>query len=191
MLPIVANQATYTLSPKVLQVKRCQLMSMQYPLPGPFFYPQIDEQLSGWWSTAGTLGTSGTMSTAGSAGTVGASGTGGVPSCFLNEPGNTITFILAPSTADVAALVVSRIPVVTFNLATSPEIAEKYHEGLMNWAAHLAYMKNDSDTINLNLAKFYGDAFTSEFGPLPDAYSDRMRKTLSQRTRMRAREFGS
>jgi hypothetical protein len=191
MLPIVANVATYNLSPKVLQVKRCQLMSMTYPLPGPKSYSEIDELQPDWWGTVGTLGTSGTYSTAGSAGTVGASGTGGVPYTFLNEPGNTVTFILAPSTADIAALVVSRIPLTPFTLQTSPEIEEKYHEGLMDWAAHLAYMKNDSDTINLNLAKVYEDKFVRTFGQLPDAYSDRMRKVLSQKQRMRAREFGS
>jgi len=191
MLPIVANVGTYNLSPKVLQVKRCQLMSMTYPLPGPKTYAEIDEKLLGWWGTAGTLGTSGSYSTAGSAGTVGASGTGGVPYCFLNEPGSTITFILAPSADDIAALVVSRIPLTPFTLQTSPEIEEKYHEGLMDWAAHLAYMKNDSDTLNLNLAKVYETRFDRAFGLLPDAYSDRMRKTLSQRQRMRPREWGS
>jgi hypothetical protein len=191
MLPIIANVATYNLSPKVLQVKRCQLMSMTYPLPGPKSYSEIDELQSEWWGTAGTLGTSGLYSTAGSAGTVGASGTGGYPYTFLNEPGNTITFILAPSTNDIAALVVSRIPLTPFTLQTSPEIEEKYHEGIMDWAAHLAYMKNDSDTINLNLSKVYDDKFIRQFGSLPDAYSDRMRKTLSQKQRMRSRTFGS
>jgi hypothetical protein len=202
MLPIVANVATYNLSPKVLQVKRCQLMSMTYPLPGPKSYSEIDELQSGWWGTVGTLGTvvtigtSGSSSTstayttAGSAGTVAASGSGGYPYCYINEPGNTITFVLAPSANDIAALVVSRIPLTPFTLQTSPEIEEKYHEGLMDWAAHLAYMKNDSDTINLNLAKVYEDKFTRQFGSLPDAYSDRMRKVLSQKQRMRARAFG-
>lgn len=191
MLPIVANVATYNLSPKVLQVKRCHLMSMTYPLPGPKSYYEIDELQSGWWGTVGTLGASGSYSTAGSAGTVGASGTGGVPYTFLNEPGNTITFILAPSSNDIAALVISRIPLTPFTLRNSPEIEEKYHEGLMDWAAHLAYMKNDSDTINLNLAKVYEDKFVRQFGGMVDAYSDRMRKTLSQKGRMRSREFGS
>lgn len=191
MLPIIANVATYNLSPKVLQVKRCQLMSMTYPLPGPKSYSEIDELQPDWWGTRGTLGTAGSYSTAGTAGTVGASGTGGCPYTFFNEPGNTITFILAPSANDIAALVVSRIPLTPFTLQISPEIEEKYHEGLMDWAAHLAYMKNDSDTINLNLAKVYEDKFSRAFGQLPDAYSDRMRKVLSQKQRMRSREFGS
>jgi hypothetical protein len=114
----------------------------------------------------------------------------GFPTYFLNEPGNTITFIRAPSSITTASLVVSRIPLVPFTLQTSPEIEEKYHEGLMDWAAHLAYMKNDSDTLNLNLAKLYENKFDQQFGKLPDAYSDRMRKTISQKGRMRPRTFG-
>jgi hypothetical protein len=166
-------------------------MSMAYPLPGPMTYPEFDGLQSGWWGTAGTLGTSGAYSTAGTAGTVAASGTNGVPYGWLNEPGSTITFILAPGQNDVASLVISRIPLTPFTLQTSPEIDEKYHEGLIDWAAHLAFMKPDSDTMNLNLAKVYEDNFIRQFGQLPDAYSDRMRKTLCQRQRMRSREFGS
>lgn len=175
-LSVIADTATYILSPKILQIKRCQLKSMTVPLIGPVTYPEIDEYSSGWIGTNGTIGTA---------------GSGGYPTYFLNEPGNTITFILAPSLSDTASLVVSRIPLTPFTLSTSPEIPEKYHEGLMDWAAHLAYMKNDSDTLNLNLAKVYADKFEIQFGKLPDAYSDRIRKTISQRQRMRAREFGS
>lgn len=175
-LTITSNQATYTLSQKILQVKRCQLQSMTYPLEGPLHYPHLDEQISGWFGTSGTTGTA---------------GSGGSPWAFMNEPGNSITFILAPSSSDTAFLVVSRIPLTPFTLQTSPEIAEKYHIDLCDWAAHLAFMKPDSDTINMNLAKVYEDRFTAKFGPLPDAYSDRMRKVLVQKTRMRPREFGS
>jgi hypothetical protein len=132
--------------------------------------------MSGWWGTNGTVGTC---------------GSGGYPDAFLNEPGNTITFLLAPSVDDTAYLTVSRLPLNPFTLSTSPEIDEKYHIDLCDWTAHLAYMKNDSDTMNLDMAKFYEGRFTQKFGPLPDAYSDRMRKILSQKGKMRSREFGS
>ena len=301
-LTIVANTATYNLSPKVLQIKRCQLKSMTMPLIGPVSYPELDEFQSGWWGTSGTVATlesagvkatgflsadpialtnvtagdtvtidtkvytfvaspttegdidigttvaitldnlksavnhtgtpntdykcaavhptvtattntdtnqtfeakvsgitgnvialerTGTALTASGSVLSGGIDPSGNPTYYMNEPGNTITFIKAPSRADTAYLVVSRIPLIPFTLQTSPEIDEKYHEGLMNWMAHLAYMKNDSDTINLNMAKYYGDLFTGEFGQLPDAYSDRMRKVLSQKGRMRPRSFGS
>ena len=175
-LPIIAGTATYTCSPKILQIRRCQLLSMAYPLEGPKTYAEMDDLISGWMGTGGTIGSAGES---------------GTPYVFLNEPGNTITFIRAPSANDTAMLVVSRIPLTPFTLRTSPEIQEKYHEGIMDWAAHLAFMKPDSQTINLNLAQMYEAKFTRQFGPLPDAYSDRMRKTLSQKGRMRPREFGS
>lgn len=302
-LTIVAGTATYNLSPKILQVKRCQFQSMTYPITGPVSYPELDELMSGWMGTSGTIGgnddgvkasgtivSNGTLGTAGAVITIGTNGytfgtssvalteennvqigtsgadsldhlksainnvgtsavyrcsavhptvtaahtvvgtagtmtltaklngvagnsivltstdinltmsgtslAGGVdnsgyPTFFLNEPGNTITFVMAPASATTATLVVSRIPLTPFTLQTSPEIEEKYHEGLMDWAAHHAYMKNDSDTMNLNMAKIYEDKFIRSFGQLPDAYSDRMRKTLSQRQRMRSRVFGS
>jgi hypothetical protein len=149
---------------------------MAYPLVGPVSYPEMDEGVSGWFGTSGTVATA---------------GSGGVPTYFLNEPGNTITFIRAPSANDTAFIVVSRLPLTPFTLQTSPEIGERYHLGLCNWAGHLAFNKPDSDTQNLNMAKIYEDKFTIEFGPLPDAFTERIRKTLSQRQRMRPREFGS
>ena len=176
-LPIVADQGVYELSPKILQVKRLQLQSMPYPIPSsPVRYPEADELIPDWFGTSGTVSTS---------------GSGGYPDFWLNEPGNTITFLRAPSANDTAFLTVVRIPLVSFDCQTSPEIDEKYHIDLCDWAAHLAFMKPDSDTNNVNLAKFYEDRFEKKFGPLPDAYSARMRKVLAQRTRMRAREFGS
>lgn len=305
-LSLISGQATYELSPKILQVKRCQLKSMTSPLIGPVTYSELDEFMSGWLGTSGTIhgnydgefatgsivsngtlgtvgamviigtngytfssslvlennvliGTSGadsldhlssainnggtsalhlcsashplvssTMTVLGTAGTMGitalirgtagngialsstdvnlvvsgagTSGTGfltggvegnGTPTYFLNEPGNTITFVYEPAYSDTASLVVSRIPLTPFTLQTSPEIAEKYHEGLMDWAAHLAYLKNDPEALNIPMAKMYEDKFARQFGTLPDAYSDRMRKTLNMKQRMRPRIFGS
>lgn len=177
-LSIIANQATYILSPKILQVRRCQIQGMAYPLVGPITYQELDEYVPGWF---GTYGTSGTVGTAGS---------GGYPVYFMNEPGHTITFVLSPSANDTAFLVVSRIPLISFTLQTSPEIPEKYHLDLCDWAAHLAFKKPDSDTQNLNLSKLYEDRFVATFGSLPDAYADRMIKVLQMQGRMRAREFG-
>ena len=122
---------------------------------------------------------------------MGTAGSGGTPFYFINEPGNTITFVPSPSASDTASLVVSRLPLTPFGLRTQPEIDERYHLGLVHWAAHLAFSKPDSETGNLNLAKVHEDLFAREFGALPDAYSERMRKVLSQQQRMRPRQFGS
>lgn len=174
-LTIVGNQSTYTLSNKILQVKRCQLASMTYPLEGPLHYPEIDERMSGWFGTNGTVGTA---------------GSGGYPWAFLNEPGNTITFILSPSISDTARLVVSRLPLTPFTLNTSPEIDERYHIDLCDYIGWKAFLKPDSDAFNEKLAAFYESRFTATFGILPDAYTERMRKVVVQKTRMRPRNFG-
>lgn len=175
-LAIVANTATYSLSPRILQVKRCQLRSQTIPLQGPVTYDELDDLLSGWLGTGGIIGTA---------------GSGGYPNYFLNDPSNTITFVRAPSANDIADLVVSRIPLASFTLQTSPEIDEQYHIGLCDWAAHLAYMKSDTETLNLNLSKVYENNFINQFGNLPDAYTQKMRRSLSQKQRMRPREWGS
>jgi len=175
-LPIVANTATYNLSPIILQVKRCQFRSMTYPLSGPVSYSELDDMLDGWQGTGGIVGTA---------------GSGGYPIYYMNEPGNTVTFVRAPSATDIADLVVSRLPLTKILFGTAPEIDEQYHIGLCDWAAHLAYMKSDTETLNLNLAKTYEQKFTSQFGPLPDAPAQRWRKMLSTKQRMRPREWGS
>ena len=175
-LTIVANTATYNLSPKILQIKRCQLQTMTTPLFGPVSYSELDETQPGWFGTNGTIGTA---------------GSGGHPTYFLNEPGNTITFVLAPSVSDTAHLVVSRLPLLPITLTSSPEIDEAYHESMCDWAAHLAFKKPDSEAVNLNLSKYYEDKFTEKFGSLPSAYTERQRKIFSQQQRMRPREFGS
>ena len=174
-LALLADTATYSLSPKILQVKRCQLASMTTPLSGPVSYSTLDDVMQGWWGTNGTVGTA---------------GSGGYPVMFLNEPQNTITFIPSPSATDTAYLVVSRIPLTPFTLLTSPEIDEQYHYGLCDWAAHLAYMKPDSETINLNLSAVYEKRFTEQFGSLPNAYTQKVRKSISQKQRMRPVGFG-
>ncbi len=177
---VVAGTSTYTLSRKILQVRRCQLASQARPLKGPLTYAELDDFMPGWQGTCGTTGI-----------IVGSAGSGGIPTLFLNEPGHLVILVLAPSTDDTAYLVVSRLPLIPFTLNTAPEIDEKDHEGLLNWAAHLAYSKNDAETYNPQKARDHAAKFTEQFGELPDAYTDRMIKTLSQHQRMRPRVFGS
>jgi hypothetical protein len=174
-LSLVAGKSVYSLNSKILMVKRCQLSGMSYPLAGPLTYNEADEQLPGWMGTSGTVGTA---------------SSGGYPSAFLNEPSNTITFLMAPVETGTAFMVVSRLPLLPFTLLTSPEIPERYHEGLLDWAAHLAYMKNDSDTFNPQKAKYYEDKFTSQFGALPNAKSERLVRSMQMNARMRPVRFG-
>lgn len=44
----------------------------------------------------------------------------------------------------------------------------RLHEKLIDWALHVAYSKQDSDTFNANLADVYEAKFEQVFGPRPD-----------------------
>jgi hypothetical protein len=86
------------------------------------------------------------------------------------------------------------LPATEFTASESPEIEEQYHYGLMDWAAHLAYLKHDKSevgTYDPNLAAVYERKFTMQFGALPTAYSDFTRKTVTNRQRMTPIAFGS
>lgn len=177
---LIPNTSTYILSRLILQIRRVKLATMTDPLI-PITRDELDDLWSNWESDSGTAGTAGT-----------AGGDGPVyPSHFISELGNELILVKAPTINDVASLVVVRLPLQQFTLITSPEIPERHHDGLLDWAAHLAYMKNDSDTLNLNLAAVYEKRFLDRFGPLPDAYSEKMRRELPRKQRMRPRAFGS
>jgi hypothetical protein len=51
-------------------------------------------------------------------------------------------------------------------------------------------MKNDSDTFNPQKAKYYEDKFTSQFGALPNAKSERLVRSMQMNARMRPVRFG-
>lgn len=177
---VIPNQSIYTLSPLVLQVERAQLSTMSHPLRMRT-RDELDATTYTWF---GSSGTSGTFGTAGGDPAI-------APEWFIHEAGKELILVRTPTINDVANLVVNRLPLVDFTLSTSPEIELHHHDGLFLWAAHLCYLKNDSDTQDLNLAQLYDNAFTQRFGPMPDAYMEKMRKQLPRQQRMRPRTFGS
>ena len=177
---VIPNQAVYTLSRLVLQIERCKLDTMSVPLR-PRTRDDLDA-LTYQWDAA--VGTAGTFGTAGGDPAV-------VPQWFIHEAGKELILVKTPTINDTARMIVSRLPLADFTMNTPPEIDEHHHDGLLLWAAHLAFLKPDSDTQDLNLAAVYDNAFTQRFGPMPDAYSEKMRKMLPRQARMRPREFGS
>lgn len=53
-----------------------------------------------------------------------------------------------------------------------PEIKEVYHDKLVHWVCHRAYLKPDSDTYNKNASLEALAAFEREFGARPDARAE-------------------
>ena len=177
---VIPNQGVYTLSRKVLQVRRVKLDTMHIPLR-EMTRDELDATHYMWDASVGTAGTAGT-----------AGGDPAVlPQHWIHESGKELVLVRTPTINDIARMIVVRLPLNDFSMKTEPETEEQHHDGYLLWAAHLAFMKPDSDTQDIALATVYEKAFAERFGPLPEAYSEMLRKSLPRQQRMRPREFGS
>jgi hypothetical protein len=175
-LPISSGTAGYSLSKKVLQVLRVKLPSdaasvasgtAGYGIPLHQFTRDIlDKDMSDWENWTGT------------------------PEGFITEATNEIRFVPVPDITITASLIVKRLPLADFTLSTSPEIDEALIPDMLLWAMHLAYLKNDSDTMNLQLAEYYETKFTAAFGPRPTFRDLLTRRENVRGGSMRYRTFG-
>ncbi len=179
-IPIDATKHTYKLHPKTLMVLRAKIGSLTYPLSQKSVsaldaemkvsYSDID---STWyyesWETDND-----------------------VSWAFIEDNG-TIRIVSPPSAADVLWMIVSRLPKLVFteaNLGLSPEIATQYHQDMVDWIAHRAYLKQDTEAYDMTKAKYWEDSFDKKFGPRPTAQTEQNRKKFPPNQRMRVREFG-
>lgn len=166
---INAGTGNYTLSNLVIMVKRMDFIgtSGTYgPLP-ELTRDEMDERYYGWEYSSGA------------------------PEAFISEANNEIQLIPGVSSVNgTARLVVNRYPLVEFTLLTSPEIETKYHMKMLSWAKKLAYLKNDSDTFNLQLSEQNDKEFERDFGPPVNIKDLLMRKKLIRQGRMTPTIFG-
>ena len=85
-----------------------------------------------------------------------------------------------PVTADTLTLNIYRYPTDLLTLdrweQDTPELPEEYHYPLIYWAAHLAYLKDEPNTLDPDRAQYYDAKITNEVGPPTDAYSVERKK---------------
>ena len=74
-----------------------------------------------------------------------------------------------------------RLPAGALTLEGAPEIAPVFHLDLVDWALHLAYLKNDAETLNREKAADAAARFERVFGPRLTA--DQYRKRHERRAR--------
>ena len=74
-----------------------------------------------------------------------------------------------------------RLPAGPLTLEGAPEIAPVFHLDLVDWALHLAYLKNDAETLNREKAADAAARFERVFGPRLTA--DQYRKRHERRAR--------
>lgn len=175
-LRISSGTAGYLLSKKVLQVLRVKLPSdatsvasgtAGYGIPlSQLTRDMLDKDMSDWENWAGT------------------------PEGFITEATNEIRFVPVPDLTITAQMIVKRLPLADFTLSTSPEIDEALIPDMLLWAMHLAYLKNDTDTINLQLAEYYENKFTAAFGPRPTFRDLLTRRETVRGGSIRYRTFG-
>jgi len=89
----------------------------------------------------------------------------------------------APINAEMLDLVGFRLPSGKLGeTIQSPEIPAKDHVNLMDWAAHLAYLRPDAETVNQKLSDYYEARFTKEYGERLTAGQERKRHEARRKT---------
>lgn len=97
---------------------------------------------------------------------------------FIDDTGK-ITLVGTPSSSDTLNLSVYRLPTTSLSgNSDTPEIQERYHLGLLNWVLHRAYMKQDSETLDVDKSKAHLEYFVLEFGARPNNLELQIRKRV-------------
>lgn len=89
----------------------------------------------------------------------------GAPRSYFRSATNKVTLYPKPIVADTLNMTVARFPTTPMTTGGSPEVDVRYHPGLLLWILHRAYMKNDSETLNVDKALDYKNMFEEFFGP--------------------------
>ena len=80
-----------------------------------------------------------------------------------------VTLYPTPDAIYNIAVVAVRYPAIDLSWdtadVTSPEVPEMYHFGLLNYAAHLAYMKDEASALDPSRALTYKSLFDQDFPP--------------------------
>lgn len=156
-ITLVPDVSTYQLHPSVFEIKRATLRGR--PLDETSV-EEMDEDCPGWESLKG------------------------LSRAFIFEQANgaraaSIRLVRIPTQADTLALTVYRgaLKPLSADFDTAkPEIPERFHERLMDWALHRAYLKQDADTFDPNKAATSLALFVQAFGERPDANVQRKQR---------------
>lgn len=167
-MSVSVSVASYQLHSRVLQIRHLTLDSTTVPLT-QVTREDMDRVNTGWVSVTG------------------------MPDGYIHEAGRELIFTRIPVSVDMARLIVARLPLNSFSTGSneSPEIDDEYHNDLIDWALKRAYEKRDPDTQDMKLSQFYEGRFIVRFGPLPNARTEKLRKSFGKNPSAYARPFGT
>jgi len=149
-LVLVSGQDTYNLHPSVFEIKRLTFRGR--PLDETSV-EELDCDAPGWELRSGA------------------------PRCFIFEQASgaqppKVRLVPTPLMAEPVGLTVYRGALKPLNADIStaqPEIPVRFHERLMDWVMHRAYLKQDADAFDPNKAATSLALFVQAFGERPDA----------------------
>lgn len=156
-LALMPGQDTYSLLPSVFEIKRLALQGR--PL-GEASVEELDCDSPGWESSSG------------------------MPRYFIFEQASgaqppKVRLVPTPMAADTASITVFRgvlRPLSADITFSRPEIPERFHERLMDWVMHRAYLKQDADTFDPAKAATSLALFVQAFGERHDANVQRKQR---------------
>lgn len=151
------GESTYSLHASVFEIKRLVLRG--WPLDETSV-EALDADMPGWEGRTGT------------------------PRYFIFEQASgaqaaRVRLVPAPTAADAVALTVYRgalNPLSEDRDQERPEISDRFHDRLMDWVLHRAYLKQDADTFDPTKAAESLALFTQAFGARADANVQRKQR---------------
>lgn len=147
-ISVVADTASYSLDTRIIKVQRAKLDLDTIPLSKKTRY-MLDTTINNWEADTGT------------------------PICYLTDIRDTLKLYPNPIVNDTLTLRVSRLPLVKMVAnEDTPEIDDQYHPGLVLWALHKAYLKQDQETLDLIKARSFNKKFVDYFGKRRSAKAD-------------------
>lgn len=87
-----------------------------------------------------------------------------------------------PAVSAVLSLVVHRYARTLEDDSDTPEIANMYHNRMLEWALKLAYLKQDADAFDPNASDRHDAEFSRTFGPPKTAQQHRQRRRKAARS---------
>lgn len=148
---VTAGKAEYALSPDILGIDRVLLVSRGDVLDRTT-REELDCSLSRWPTIEG------------------------LPRMFF-EREKYLRLVPTPAAADTLNLSLWRLPKAELcNDADCPEIPERFHRRMLDWAYHLAYLKRDSETFSPEKANYFEARFIDGFGIRPDSNVQRKQR---------------
>ncbi len=138
-ISLTSTETFFNLDPRILFIRRAKLDGRSLPLKR-VSYKDLDRSAPGWEDERSD------------------------PAYYVPDMGDKFRPYPSPSATGVVRLTVVRLPLEDMGISDEPEIKPHLHSSLVDWMAHKAYSKQDSEVFNPKKAVEYLADFEREFG---------------------------